>query len=512
MREIVVMANFGKQMIEKGKTLDSASIYMLTWAAILNKYQPHEHVRRLQLRIVKAVKEKRWGKVKSLTRVLTNSFYAKLLAIQRVTSNTGAVTPGVDKKTWLTNEEKIKAVDVLNKKGYNPQPLRRIYIPKKDKTKLRPLSIPTIKDRTMQALYLLGLEPICETLGDPNSYGFRKFRSCADAIQKCFIVLCHQYDAQWVYEADIKSCFDQISHEWLLRHIPMDKTILRKWLKCGYIEKKRKFKTLSGTPQGGIISPALMNMTLDGLETLIRTRFPAWKRSKVNFIRYADDFVITSPSKELIETEIAPMVENFLKERGLQISPEKTRITHISDGFNFLSQNIRKYKNKKLLIKPSKEAIKSFKEKVKNAIKECKGHAAHTLIRRLNPIIRGWANYHKYVVSKKVFWKLSKYIFDKLLKWAKQQHPNKKINWIWKKYFTCGSQNGRFSVVVVGKDNITRIFQLFAIGLVPIRRFTKIKSEANPYDTAYDDYFKKRRKEKKQAAEKTRQKCIYLST
>jgi len=288
-------------MIEESKILDSASIYMLTWAAVLNKFQPAQHVRRLQLRIVKATKQRRWGKVKYLSRILTSSFHAKLLAIKRVTSNKGGKTPGIDKQTWLTDVEKIQAIFTLNRKGYKPLPLRRIYIPKKDKTKLRPLSIPTIKDRAMQALYLLALDPIAETLGDPNSYGFRKYRSCADAIEKCFIVLSHKYDAQWIYEADIKSCFDQISHKWLLENIPIDKNILRKWLKAGYFENYRKFQTQVGTPQGGIISPTLMNMTLDGLEKLIRAKFPKWKRSKVNFIRYADDFIITSPTKELIE-------------------------------------------------------------------------------------------------------------------------------------------------------------------------------------------------------------------
>jgi RNA-directed DNA polymerase len=490
--------------------LDSASIYMLTWSAIINKYQPYRFVRRLQLRIVKAVKENRWGKVKYLSRILTNSFCAKLLAIKRATTNKGRNTPGVDEKVWLTDVDKIKAVFSLNRKGYNPLPLRRIYIPKKDKTKLRPLSIPTIKDRAMQALHLLALEPIAETLADPNSYGFRKFRSCADAIEKCFNILCHKYDAQWVYEADIKSCFDKISHEWLLANIPMDKTILQKWLKCGYVENYRKFNTEEGTPQGGIISPVLMNMTLDGLEKLIRHKFPTWRRSKVNFIRYADDFVITSPSKELIENQIAPLVETFLKERGLQISAEKTRISQINEGFNFLSQNVRKYKDK-LLIKPSKDAVKSFKEKLKIAFQQSNGHAAHTLICKLNPIIRGWVNYHKHIVSKKTFWRLSKYIFLKLMNWAKRQHPHKKINWIWNKYFSKGDHNGRFTTMKVGKDGKMRTYQIFEIGMVPILRFVKIKSEVNPYDEAFDKYLDKRFKEKRKAAEKTHQKCIYLN-
>jgi len=484
---------------------DSASIHSLTWKDILKKYQPHKHVRRIQIRIVKAVKQNRWGKVMYLSRLLTNSFHAKLLAISKVTSNKGSKTAGIDKVTWQTDKQKINAIEQLNTENYKAQSLRRIYIPKKDKTKLRPLSIPTMKDRAMQALHLLALEPIAETLGDLNSYGFRKFRSCADAIEKLFNVLCHKYDAKWIYEADIKSCFDQINHDWLLKNIPMDKRVLKQWLKAGYMENYKLFKTTEGTPQGGIISPVLMNMTLDGLEKVIRQKYPPWKKSKINFVRYADDFVITSPTKELIENEIAPLVNEFLAQRGLQISAEKTRITEMETGFNFLSQNFRKYK-KKLLIKPSKNSIKSFKEKVKQAVKSCKGKAAHTLILKLNPIIRGWANYHKHIVSKRTFWKLSKYIFDRILKWAKHQHANKKIHWIWDKYF----KTGRFSVEVVGKDKKTRIFQLFQIGLIPIRRHTKIKSEANPFDASFDEYFVKRRKEKAKKATITHQKCVFL--
>ena len=497
-------------MVEGDKTLDSALIQLLTWDEILRKFDHKKHVRRLQLRIVKAVKEKRWGKVKYLSRVLTNSFCAKVLAILKVTSNKGKYTPGVDKKTWLTEIEKVNAIGQLSRKGYKPQPLRRIYIPKKDKTKLRPLSIPTIKDRAMQALHLLALDPIAETIGDPNSYGFRKYRSCADAIQKCFLSLCHKYDATWVYEADIKSCFDRISHQWLLDNIPMDKSILRKWLNCGFMELKTLNPTVEGTPQGGIISPVLMNMTLDGIETMIRQKFPAWRRSKVNMIRYADDFVITAPSQELIENVIAPMVHNFLKERSLEISPEKTRTTLVTDGFDFLSQTIRKRRNHKLIIKPAANSCKSFRAKVKNCILQHKGHAAHTLIKNMNPIIRGWSNYHRHIVSKSTFWRMSKYIFDKLMKWTKQQHPNKKIHWIWSKYFTAGEQNGRFSEEVIGKDGKTRIFQLYQIGMIPIIRHVKVKSEANPYDEAFDKYYTKRRKERKEKSAEIRQKSIYL--
>ena len=492
----------------KRKTLPCATIRIITWVAMLRK-PVLMNVVKLQRRIAKSAKQERWGKVNALQRILTRSFSAKVLAVLRVTSNKGAHTPGIDNKLWISADDKAQAVFGLRHRGYKPLPLRRIYIPKKDKNKLRPLSIPTMHDRAMQALHKMALEPIAETLADPNSYGFRMFRSCADAIQQCFICLAKYYHGKWIFEADIKSCFDQISHQWLLDNIPMETKILRKWLKAGYIEKNRKYKTVEGTPQGGIISPLLMNMTLDGLEKAIRKKFPKWKKSKVNFIRYADDFVITSPDKETIINEIQPLVEEFISQRGLLLSPEKTKITNINDGFDFLSQNIRKYKGK-LLIKPSKNAVKSFKEKIKNAIRECRGNSAIWLIHKLNPIIRGWVNYHKHIVSKETFWKLSKYIFDKLMKWAKSQHPNKKIQWIWDKYFTAGEQEGRFAISQTDDKGNTRIFQLFAIGLVPIRRFVKIKANTNPFDPEFDRYLEERKNKKAKASAITHQKTIFL--
>ncbi|MGC9385298.1 MAG: reverse transcriptase domain-containing protein, partial [Kosmotogaceae bacterium] len=225
----------------------------------------------------KAVKQSRWNKVKVLQRILTRSLSAKILSVLIVTTNKGAKTAGIDRVIWETKDDKVNAVLSLKKRGYKPLPLRRIYIPKKDKTKLRPLSIPTMHDRAMQALYKLALEPVAEATADLNSYGFRMYRCPADAIQQIFICLAKSYHAQWIFEADIKSCFDQISHQWLTQNIPMDKTVLNKWLKAGYIENYRKFNTEIGTPQGGIISPLLMNMTLDGMEEEIRLKFPKWK-------------------------------------------------------------------------------------------------------------------------------------------------------------------------------------------------------------------------------------------
>jgi RNA-directed DNA polymerase len=214
----------------------------------------HRNVRRLQARIVKAVRESRWGKVKALVYLLTHSFSGRALAILRVVTNSGAKSPGVDGILWNTPEAKTAAFCTLRRHGYQPQPLRRVYIPKSN-GKMRPLGIPTMADRAMQALYLLGLDPIEETLADQNSYGFRLGRRCADALEQCHNILGGPHGPRWILEGDIKSCYDRISHDWLLAHVPMDKVILRKWLKAGFLEKGVLFATTEGTPQGGIIAP-----------------------------------------------------------------------------------------------------------------------------------------------------------------------------------------------------------------------------------------------------------------
>src|ERR1700681_387752 len=277
-------------------------------------------------------------------------------------------------------------------------------------------------DRAHQALHLLALDPVLETNADRNSYGFRQKRSCADAIAQCFNTLCNAPNTQWILEADIKSCFDQISHDWLLAHVPMDRAILQQWLKSGYMEKHVLHETTDGTPQGGIISPALSNCALDGLEQLLREKFPTKKRllslggkyPPVNLIRYADDFVITGRTKELLEGEIKPLVEQFLHERGLELSPAKTVITHVEKGFDFLGQTVRKYPNGKLLIKPSKKNIKTFLDGIRGNIKAALGMSAADLIDWLKLKLRGWYNYHRHVVSSRVFSRVDYAIFIRL--------------------------------------------------------------------------------------------------
>ncbi|MDO8466228.1 MAG: reverse transcriptase domain-containing protein, partial [Gallionella sp.] len=301
----------------------------MTWGCI-NWADVQRQVRRLQARIVKAIQVGWHNKVKALQWLLTHSFSGKALAVKRVTENKGKTTAGVDKVTWRTPEAKTNAIGSMKRRGYSPLPLRRVFILKKN-GKQRPLGIPCMLDRAQQALYLLALEPIAETTADLNSYGFRPERSTADAGEQCFICLAKKASAQWLLEGDIKSCFDQISHDWMLANIPTDKAILHKWLKAGYIYQNELFPTDAGTPQGGIISPVAANMTLDGLEAMLAEKFPKAKKTglKMNMVRYADDFIITGNSKEWLQQEVKPAVAEFLAERGLLLSPEKTKITHI---------------------------------------------------------------------------------------------------------------------------------------------------------------------------------------
>jgi RNA-directed DNA polymerase len=492
-----------------------ASSHRVTdWSAI-NWQSASQNVRRLQARIVKATKEKRWNKVKALQRLLTHSFSGKALAVRRVTENQGKNTPGVDKVTWNTAYKKINAVYSLRQRDYHPQPLRRVYIPKKNGNK-RALGIPCMKDRAMQALYLLALDPVAETIADPNSYGFRPGRCTADAIEQCFTTLAQRNSPQWILEGDIKSCFDQISHEWLLTHIPMEKAMLKKWLKAGYIDQGILYPTSEGTPQGGIISPVIANMTLDGLETRLREAFPQETRrggqryaSKVHLIRYADDFVITGRSKEQLEYEVKPLVEQFLRERGLRLSLEKTVITHIEAGFDFLGQNVRKYKagrRHKLLIKPSKKNVHTFLQKIRDIVKANRALSAGKLIRKLNPMIKGWAYYHQHIVSKDTFTMVDDAIYQVVRHWMKRRHPRKAAAWLAKHYFTTikGDQ-----WVFYGTTE-EQPYYLTDAAHVPIKRHIKIRGEANPYDPQWESYFEKRLDVKMVATLKGKQWLLHL--
>lgn len=451
-------------------------------------------VRRLQVRIAKAVREGRWGKVKALQWLLTHSFYAKILAVKHVTSNKGKRTPGVDGELWTTHRHKMQAVRRMRRRAYSPKPLRRIRIPKKNGKK-RPLSIPTKLDRAMQALHKRALDPVAETLADPNSYGFRWCRRCADAIGQCFVVLAKSQSPRWVLEADIKACFDEISHNWIIENVPMDKRILEKWLKSGYMENKRLFPSHKGTPQGGIISPVLANMTLDGLEKVAVNAVPGRIhgniRSKINVVRYADDFIITGDSRRMLEEQVKPAVEAFLSERGLSLSEEKTRIVPIELGFEFLGQNPRKYGGK-LLIKPSRPSVKAFLRNLKETIHKHGHGKVEVMIEALNSKIRGWANYHRHVVSGRVFGFVDNWLYHQLWAWMKRRHRKKRKSWLVENYWMKGATPWTFSTVAEDEKGNARLHQLVKLHTIGIRRHVKIRGDANPYDPKDQNYFRKR--------------------
>lgn len=464
--------------------------HSINWAAC------RKVVASLQARIVKAQQASRPHKVKALQWLLTHSFAAKALAVRRVTENHGKHTPGIDGVTWKTPEAKWQAVHDLKRRGYRAKPLRRVMIPKAH-GKQRPLGIPTMKDRTMQAVYLMALDPVAETTADRHSYGFRPHRSCADAITQCHVVLAGHDRAQWILEGDICGCFDHIRHDWLLTHIPLDANIVRTWLRAGVIEQQAWHATDVGTPQGGIISPVLANMTLDGLEGVLQTMGMKRNRDgkivanphKLNLVRYADDFIITGADRAVLEQQVLPRVEEFLAERGLTLSRDKTRITPIAQGVDFLGQPLRKYAGK-MLITPAKHNTEAVLTKIRQVITTHAAASAAQVIQRLNPIIRGWANYHQHIAAKATFYRVDRAIQQALWRWARRRHRQKSATWIRRKYFpSSGRTYGGFR----GMLNDTPI-HLMRASEVTITRHPKGESQRNPYAPSDQAYFESRSK------------------
>ena len=358
----------------------------------INFHLAEKRVKKLQMRIAKARKEGNSQKVLNLQHKLIHSFYAKALAVKIVTTNKGKHTPGVDGIVWRTSEDKWQAISELNRRGYKPKPLDRVYIPKPGGG-LRPLGIPTMKDRAMQTLYKLALEPVAEVTADFHSYGYRHSRCARNAIIRCADILSDSPGFVWVLEADIKSCFDNISHEWVLEHVPMDRDTLRKFLTIGYVENKKPYPVEKGIPQGGSISPIICNMVLDGLENVLKDRFCA----DVHFIRYADDFIVIGEDKDILERSVAPLINDFLSERGLELSPDKTVVTHVRNGFDFLGWHV--FDNGwRLIITPSERSVTSLLGKIKDVLIRDPHDTPEKLYKALRPIVVGWLNYHKGVV------------------------------------------------------------------------------------------------------------------
>ena len=454
------------------KALDNSSWDTIDWK------EAEKQTNRLQRKISKAMCGGRINRVKQLQHLLTLSFYARAIAVRTVSQdNKGKHTPGVDGIVWATPKAKYNAVLELNKGRYRAKPLRRIYIPKKS-GKLRPLSIPTMYDRAMQALYALALDPVQEATADRNSYGFRIGRCCQDACEEIFKCTSRKGQNPWVLDADIRGCFDNISHQWLLDNIVMDKQILRQFLKAGYVYGRKLFPTDSGTPQGGVASPVLANMTLNGMETLVKKEVS----KKACLTRYADDLVVTAPTKELVEKARETLVP-FLKERGLEFSEEKTRIVHITEGLDFLGWTFRKTKGK-MIIRPSKATMKAMRGKLHKMILDIGVPMKQDdLIWALNPVIRGWGNYHRTTCAKTDFHDIDHYVVECLIRWTAKRHPMKGKKWRFKRYWRkIGKRKWTFA---------TDKYMLFVLSDMPIKRHIKVKAAENPY--LNPQYFERRK-------------------
>lgn len=470
----------------QAERLSDSKTLEFQWKSI-NWNEAETYVNRLQVRIAKATQEKKWNTVKRLQYLLTHSYYAKALAVRKITTNKGKNTSGVDKELWSTPASKMRGVLSLTDKNYKAKPLRRVFIEKKGKKAKRPLGIPCMYDRAMQALYALALDPVSEVTADTKSFGFRKGRSCQDACEYIFAALSRKVSAEWVLEGDIKGCFDHISHEWLIENIPMDKSVLKQFLKAGFVFENELFPTDDGTPQGGVISPILANMALDGMQEMLVNHFDlsakgeisafVHNKSKVNLVRYADDFIVTAATKEIAE-EAKELIRDFLKTRGLELSEEKTTITHINDGFDMLGWTFRKFKGK-LIVKPSKKSIKNFVASLSETIlKRGKAWKQEVLIEKLNQQIRGWTNYHQSVCASEAFAHIDYILYELLWRWAKRRHPHKGRWWVSLNYWhRRGNQNWVFS---------TEDKELLRVDHISIVRHTKVRIDANPYfDTQY---------------------------
>lgn len=447
--------------------------------------------------------------VLELQRNLVTSFEGRALAVRKVVTNNGNKTPGIDGVIWDTGEKRMSAIALLSKivqkpSEYRASPVKRVWIPKENSTEKRPLGIPTMIDRATQALYHMAIDPIVEEESDKHSYGFRKYRSTHDAILRIRTLLDKSYSPKWILEADIEKCFDRILHQFLIEKTVMcDKIMLIQWLKSGIMEKGEFFtNSEKGTPQGGILSPTLCNIALNGLETRIQAKAMQYikKPTKTHVIRYADDFIITGQDVEILKGPIKEECRQFLEERGLVIKETKTKITFIEEGFQFLGFSIKRYqwnpkKNRRktskviqktlLIIKPSQAKVKDLKKRIKKIIQIQK--PMESIIRDINPLLRGWSEYYRISYHGQViFWNLGHWLHGILWSWARKKHANRRANWIYETY-VWEKDGTKWNFGTSAKQTI------FNIASVTNLKLVALKEGLNPYIRENEEYFVRRK-------------------